>query len=191
MTKATKAKATECDLHGLAPCATCTKATKATKDEREDLALATEPVALTLAKATATLAPTSARYGARAVLAPTNATAEQVAKASGMTFADPGATFGTTKVPKVATVQVGRPRAKGRAKVDVALEQALKDGVAVGREGQALVTFDGREYTARVRVRVQRSGAWYVSASVRPGAPKATKATTRVASADVEGNPFA
>lgn len=189
MTKAST-KARECDVHGLAPCATCTRVT-ATKAETEDLALATEPVALTLAGATAKLAPTSARYGARVVLAPTNATAEQTARASGMTFANPADTFGTTKVPARATVRVGRPRTKGRASVDVELEPILKDGMAVGRGGRALVTFDGREYTAHVRIRVQRSGAWYVSASVRPGAPKAAKAVTRTASADVEGNPFA
>lgn len=187
MTKTTKTTTTTaCEAHGLPGCAACVKTPKGKRAE-EDLTLATVPTVVRFGSgAPAPMVPTSGRSGARAVLAPVGADAERVSRASALPVPTDMVprVFGSTVVPDVASVTIGRETktgrpAKGSTRVTVSLEPELRDGRAVGRIGQTEVEHDGRPYVVRARVRVGRN-AWHVSASVSPGrAPaRSTKTAT-------------
>ena len=189
-TKATKA--TKLCRHGFASgtCATCVaKARKARKADGDDT-LATTTVEVRIADGIIPTAPKDGRTGVRALIADGTEQTAQDLRGS-LTFT-PEDSFGTVVVPAAALVAIGGLTATGRARKGATLAaislDVLRngDGLAIGREGREEMEHDGRPYVAHVRIRVQGSGAWYVSADVRPGRlPKGnhTTAAKRAATA--------
>lgn len=70
-------------------------------------------------------------------------------------------------VPDVASVELR----KGKGKVTTVRVplRVIDSPTSAGREGREVAELDGRPVTVHVRVALQRSGAWYVTALVTPG----------------------